>query len=666
MPCLFEIHLAALALREPTRSLSPLLIVATLALHLLGLAAFWRILHQPIWLALPMLTALLAPLAISARVRRRPFAITALAPLFFLYTMLAARFVYVRGLDGRVPGYFDNVPPDPRAAVFFVEPIAVAAFMYTLVVVIREIAGRTRVAFALALLLGVAACAWAGAAYVGHRTRGVTASDPYAYAQMGVDLATRGTPLHRFTLFPSIASLQIAWTPVIHAGYRLPGNLNGDAATDWPIGGAFPLALAYCLIGEEGLYLVNPLMSLLMLATTGLLAWELFRERDRPGRTWIVALSLALLATSQTVVFWATVPMVDAQAALFSTLAIYFALRWRRPLATSQTLAALSGAALGLAYFVRHTQVLLAPAIVVLLWLNDAPRAARGRAIVIAGIATLLVALPDLWYHQWAFGGAFDVESTELRLFSLATIAPTWSQLLERFLAAYEFGWLVPFFLYGVYRLAREKQREFFALALWVLGLLVFHLPYPALRLRDLLPEFPPLIIATAFGMVALITALLRGERNWQRLAAAFGIFIGILLPIWRGWNIIPMPFGAPQPSFGYLTAAQRAAFDQMAHLTPPRAVIGSTLNDGAIDLYAKRETVRPALWTTGERIVFIAAMFREGRAVFILEDGTEMSSVRRDLASRYVFRRVAVLDVPIFNVVDGTPGILWEIQRSE
>lgn len=658
-------HLRVLAFWDDAISPAPSISVAlTLALHLLGLAAVWRYYQQPPWLAIPTLALLLVVPILIYR-SRGALAVETLAPLFFLYAILAARFVFVRGFDGTVPGYFDYDAPDLGSTLLRIEPWTLCAVIYTLTIQAWYLATRTwtRVVIGAAVALTFAAFIWASALYVGQRTRGVTGSDPYAYAQMAVDLATRGTPLHRFTLFSSVASLGVPWSPIVHTGYHIPIDASGDAPTVWPVGGVFALALAYRLLGEEGLYIVNPVTSLLLLVATGWLAWELARDCPATRRAWIVALSVAILATSHTLFDWATVPMVDAQAALFSTLAVTLALRYRQQ--PQRVWSIMCGLALGMAYFVRHTQVFLVPAIFVLLWTveRNLPRGVRWRASALAGAAALLVALPDLWYHQLAFGGIFNLESTELSLFSIASIGSTISGLAVGLFAASEFGWLLFFLLYGAYRLARTRRVEFLALALWVLVLVAFHLLYPALRLRDLLPEFPPLVIATSYGIVVFITALFSGDRNWQRAAAACGLIVAMFLLLIRVWNVLPLAGSAPQPSFGYVTAAQRTSFDQIAGLTLLRAVIGSSLNTGPIDLYANRAAFHPAMWNANERDEFIVAMFREGRAVFLLDDSGETSAVRRDLATRYALRQVAVLDVPLFGVVDGTPGALWEIR---
>ena len=676
---IFDSALAALAFRADRAPVSRLATAIIFSLHALGFAAVARYFNLPPAF-LPLALLLLAiPLWLTARAHNRAFDLAPLAPLFFLYAMLAARFIYVRAFGGFVPGYFDDVPPEPHAIIFFIEPIAFASLLYSLTLILFATL-RARVTKPLAILLAAAALLWAGAEYFGHRARGVNGGDPYAYVQMGIDFATRGAPLHRFPLFENISQLGIRWYPVVHVGYYPAG----DAPSVWPIGGSLAYAFAFRVFGEEGLYWVNPIFSILCAAAIVMLAREIFSNAQfslfnvrRPMsnvqplasnfQPLISALSAFLWLTSATVVAWAVVPMVDSQATFFSTLAIYFALRWKNVRCTfgsaSHVLPVLSGLALGLAYFIRHTQVLLAPAICVLLLVNNLPRAARLRALALAALASLSIALPDLVYHQVVFGNFLTPESRELELFSLSAIGDTLFAFSDRFFAAYEFGWLAPFLFYGAYRLARDKRLEFIALSFWLVPLFAFHLLYPALRLRDLLPEFPPLIIFVAYGIVALIQSLLRGERAWQKFAAAFAIFCALWLPTLRVWNTLRLPFQPSRALFGYLNASQRVAFDRLAELTPPRAVIGATLNSGAIDLYARREAFRPADWNANEHQIFLRAMFAQNRGVYLLKDGTEIERVIEELQKEFSLRLVAVVDVPLFGAVRREPGALYEIK---
>jgi hypothetical protein len=163
--------------------------------------------------------------------------------------------------------------------------------------------------------------------------------------------------------------------------------------------------------------------------------------------------------------------------------------------------------------------------------------------------------------------------------------------------------------------------------------------------------------------MVALTRDLRERTSAVVGLSSAVVIFLAILLALTRTQFTLMRVIQPPKVTFGYVTAAQRASFDRIAALTPPNAVIGSTMNDGAIDLYARRATFRPGEWSSTERATFVDAMLRVNRRVFLLDDGAETSDARRDLAMRYAFKQIAVLDVPLFSTVDGTPGALWEVK---
>lgn len=664
-------HLAALTFRDNERALTRTEITITLVLHLAGLLAAAYLIQIPLWIA-PVALAGLCVLPLLRYRSRGTFAIETLAPLFFLYVIIAARFAYIRVFGGDVPGYFDYNLPDWQSTFFRLEPWAICAFGYSIAIQIRYLAGHDwsskRLTIAR-LTLDVIALGWAGSLlFLDLPISGVTGTDPYAYTQMGIDLATRGTPLHRFTLFPSVASLNIAWSPIVHTGYHIPINADGDAPSVWPPGGSLAFAIAYRVRGEGGLYGVNSWVCLLLLLATGALAEQLFTDTNE--RMWIAAISTVLLTTSHTLFDWAPVPMVDSQAALFSVLAIglsWAAAKQQNNPRRTLLYAMLAGLALGAAYDVRHTQVLIAPAIFVLLWANELPNALRLRALVIAGAASLVVALPDLWYHQTVFGSWLTPESTELSLFSLASVDSTLNRLATDLLAAREFGWLLPFAIYGAYRLARAKRIEFIALALWGGVLVGFHLLYPALRPRDLLPEFVPLVIVIAYGIVEFIAMLWRGQSQWQSWVAPIGLLLTAWLMLIRVWNVVPLAWNHSQRPFGSLTVEQRVALRQIERLTPPRAVVGSVLNDGAIDLYARRETFIPTMWSAQEQDAFFAVMFREGRAVYLLDDSAGMTTVRHQLEARYTLTQVAVLDVPLSSVLPGdTSSALWEILKTD
>jgi len=531
--------------------------------------------------------------------------------------------------------------------------------------------------------LGLAALAgiWAAAAYFSLRASGVTGSDPYAYVQMAVDLARRGTLLHTFPLAPQIAAWNLPTWPAVPVGYRPPDALTGQAATVWPPGNAGLLAAAFLVGGEAGLYLLAPLMGLLALAALWALCLEVLRAWPAGQRRYVAAgLAVFVLATSYRQLEGAVLPMADLPSQLFTLLAVYGALRATRKgegTRAGAVWAAFSGLSLGVAFSIRYTQVLVGVSLLFLF--ATLPRQGksgwRGRApgLVSFGLAAWLGALPALWYHTMAFGQPFAVGSAELGLFGWAYIPATALALARELLRTNEFLYLVPFLVWGLVRLWRSAARESIALLLWLGVLLAFHLPYPALRARDVLSVFPALalwvgvgaadMLAWAFAPDSLVAALARVPRFLARGLVVIGVVLlfGARVRLTLQWPLRPSQFD----TFGYLNAAQRAAFDDLRRAVPPEAVLAVSLNSGAVNLYSQRETVRPGSWTADEWRRFVQLALEDGRAVYVLVDGEEMQAPSHALAPAYGLKPIAELDLPYFypdGSSDHRPVTLYQV----
>jgi hypothetical protein len=131
-----------------------------------------------------------------------------------------------------------------------------------------------------------------------------------------------------------------------------------------------------------------------------------------------------------------------------------------------------------------------------------------------------------------------------------------------------------------------------------------------------------------------------------------------LALPVTRG-------FGA----FGYLVAEQRESFARLAELTPPGAVVGSSLNSGAVDLHANRAAFRPAGWSEEELIQFVRALQARGRPVFLLEDGDEVLPAVETLRRAYGLEEIARLDVPYYFPGSGSENrkaSLYRVLRAQ
>ncbi len=496
--------------------------------------------------------------------------------------------------------------------------------------------------------------AWAGWTL---RAHGVTGSDPYAYAQMGIDLATRGTVLHPFPLAALAYALNIPIYPTVHIGYRIPDAATLQAATVWSPGYAAFTGLAYRLAGEAGLFLITPLINLLALLATGWFALVTAGRRS-PAAFAVAGLTVALTATAYQQVELQMTPMADIAAQLFTLLAVGLALSARGRGAGLR--AALSGLCLGIAFDIRYTQVLLAPAIALALdWgARGFARTQLGLVAICAG-AAWLAAAPVLAYHWVVFGSPFVTGSDELAHFSLARWPETARRALDALGHYREFGLLGLPLAIGLLAAARRHRRALAVVLLAFVVLFSFHALYDYLRLRDLLFLFPFLGWLAALGIVAAARASYWAARRSGRPRVWSALRVGLLgalsvCLVLRAMETLAMPANRGFAAFGHLTAAQRPSFDRLRQLTPEDAVIGTSLNSGAVELHAGRLAFRPAGWTRDELACFVDALQAAGRPVFVLDDGEALREALRVLQARYRLVEVARLDVPYYDAVGG------------
>jgi hypothetical protein len=671
-----------LAKAEGARVSPHLWFVAGLGLHLagIGLVVAGRY-GWPIWTVPPVLAILLLP-------QRHLPHLMPLTPLLGAYAATGLWLLY-HWLGITVIGWQGLAFPNPMISLFYLDGMILAAatcsvlcqLYVTSIHVDRPAAiWRWAVAGLLALTL-----AWAGTVYFGKRTHGATASDPYAYAQMGVDLAEHGTFLHRFSLFEDVIPLDIAWAPLQPVGYHIPRNSQGDAPSVWASGASVLLAGGYKLLGEVGLYVTTPFIALLALAATWALVHEALHGEPGPVRYLTATLAVALLATSAEYVDRLLVPMADAPAQLFTVLTLLFALRGMHHLEGGRSGLwqwAISGFFFAWAYWVRHTQLVLALPVLLALWLGVRRRTShsplRRSASMVAPLAAfgsvaLVAALPDIVYRWQVFGGLLATETTELHAMGLAHIGPMAWQTLRDVLVAGEWGYLFPLAIYGGYRLARGHRRTFAVLGSAFAAVLLVHLTYRFLRLRDLISLFPLLDLAAAYGAVALVRhvrSLVRASEPAKRLGRALLpavtiVWIVLSLALAR-WAMIDNLWKRGWASFGYMRPENRAAFDRLAELTPPDAVIGASLNAGAVMMYSDRDAIRPYdSWTDEEWAVFLAAMEAGGRPVYLLDDGGLMAGFIDEEKAHYRLTPIEALQVPLFYTQNRETGYLYHLEEA-
>ena len=646
-----------------------------LGVHLLGLSLLATHFGRSYsWMAGLFLLLLSPQLLYSIWLRKGAIHLEALTPLWFAYFVAAARRLWGVLLNQPLPLYDGFAYPDLLSSLLKMEAIFLACAIYTLLCQVYLLLLKENRLDKYLLCVGASLLGgvfiWAGAEYSLHRTHGVTANDPYAYTQMAVDIAHHGHPLHRFDLFPRISSLGISWWPVVHYGYQVrvpPLRGDGITATDWPAGWPAILSLGYLLLGEEGLYVTNPIIALLGLtAIVGLVA-EVLHDRPWGERLLGGAFGAFALATSYEQVDRLLVPMADPSVQLFTILTLLLILRAMR--GRHRLYAILSGFCFGWAYFIRHTQFVLGLcAVVAMLTLGGRRLSWRERCefVVLFGLISFAVAIPDLLYHQFVFGHFLTPESTELALFSLTNVPATLALMWRRALSGNEFGYLAPLILYGAYRMYMERRAQFLTILTTLVAILAIHLPYAALRLRDLLSLFPLLLVLGAYGTVDLwrrVPSRGEGVSYWRHAMGVMTIFVLLLLPALRTSTILPRPWGSYRASFGYLCADERKAFDVLAKHTLEGGVVGSSLNGGPIDLYAGREAFRPAFWTEEELDTFFEEMFRDGRAVYILDDGDALKTSLRHAKAHYEVVPLLDLSVPVFGDPARISRVLYQIK---
>jgi hypothetical protein len=645
------------------------------SVHLAGLLLLTQQYGWPLWFLLLLVVSLLTPqLLTSLGTRRWQVHLEALAPLFLVYSVLVARLLMLilAKLLLAYPRFLLPAPWDTLLNVNLALLIALPWSFFSQVYAILRHQRREQ-----ALLAGIAAVwlllsfGWALYTYAHHYTHGVTGSDPYCYAQMAVDLVEHRLPVHRFPLVARMEQLGVFPEAGVHLGYHLPFEAGGRAATVWPIGQSVLLAVGYCLAGEGGLYVTTPALGILSLVVLTALSWELSSGHSTGDRLWISAVAVFLLGTSYAQIERLVVPMADAAAQLFTALTVLLWLQAVRsppiPAAGRATQSArtrawafLAGLSFGAAYLVRHTQLVLGASVLLLAWVRPGGKRRKSEALALFAVAALLVAIPDLLYHQWVMGHWLRPESLELRHFSLSFVAGMALRVVPDLFGAREFLFVGPFLLYGAWRQWREDRVRFALLSSWVIVVVLIHLPYEALRLRDLLSIFPALCWWAGYGVVGL---WLWVNRSWQRRGTTryvtgfvYAWLLAALLLL-RTRSTLELPRAPDFDAFGHLNAFQRAGFAQIGQDTEETALIGASLNSGSIELHSKRLAFRPAVWRPEELYAFADDAILQGMPLYLLQDGLEMADVLEDARKRYRLELVSVYDIPFYHTGGGSTG---------
>jgi len=407
---------------------------------------------------------------------------------------------------------------------------------------------------------------------------------------------------------------------------------------------------------------------------------EVLHRETRGVRYLCGALAVALTATSPETVDRLLVPMADAPAQLFTVATLLFALRASRRLETGHPAwldLILTGLSFAFAYWVRHTQLVLALpiALAVALGCRSGKRPARlavGSLLLVFGVA-LVAALPDVSYRWSVFGSPFATETTELPHMRLEYVGPMAIEVLRNALAAGEWGYLLPLALYGGIACIRNHPWESAVIATAFGAVLLVHLTYRFLRLRDLISIFPLVNLAVAYGAAA--------AARWAQATAGIArrpirlgtVFLPVVLMCWvilslalSRWSMIDDLWKPGWASFGYMDPAERRAFGRLEELTPEDSVIAASLNAGAVSLYASRDAVRPYDgWDEEAWAVFVDAMRDDERPIYLLDDGARMAAFIEGIEADYELERVEALAVPLYEASGREDGWLYRLELA-
>lgn len=522
-----------------------------------------------------------------------------------------------------------------------------------------------RVVNAAGIVLLAFSILWAFWTYFAVRAYGVTASDPYAYVQMAADLAEHGKLTHTFALSRLTEQANLNPAALVPLGYRIPDSSTGEAATVWAPGYSVWLASAYLLGGEITFYMLTPLFGLLSLVAVTFLAWQVVIPGHLVYRWLAVAIAVFVLATSHQQLLWVAVPMADIPSQFFTTLCILFALVATRT--TGKLRPFLAGLCLGIAFTIRYTQVLVSLAVVIgwsyKVYQKQLSVRQLVQMLIWTGIGAWAAAIPVLLYHWATFGDPFHVGSGELTFFSWHYIDDSAWRMISAAFDSREFLWISPFIAWGIVSLWKHNRFASLLFNLWFLTIVLFHLPYTALRLRDLLSIFPVLAIYAGIGAVDLVSRL--NNSIFQCLPGTTLVMVVLLTSLWvrtdETLNFISGNFN----NFGYLNRDQRQAFEILQDVTEEDSIIAASLNCGAVLLYSQREIVRPYDWTSEEWLRFIE--ITQPVPLYLLVDGVDMEPVFDNTSQRYTLELVSHLKIPYFFVGAGSENravALYRVKR--
>jgi len=425
-------------------------------------------------------------------------------------------------------------------------------------------------------------------------------------------LFARGKLTEKLRTVPEFAPVRPAsLTPLGYVAWTDPARV----APSYPTGLPLHLALARIFIGPTAApFLVEIGAALALL-------WLFYLSARELGlQPWLALAGALMLAVAPLTIFSATQPLSDLLATTWCLAAFYAALRARR--SSGHGWALLSGVAAGIAVLVRPTDLLILPALALLVgnW-----RRLIGVALGGAPLALALTA-----YNLHVFGQVFATGYGDIRgLLDSAWFIPT-ALHIAKWLALTMPAVVLVLPLALLWR--TPSWRECAALALWGATLVGFYCFYSVTHeawwsLRFILPAVPPLLLLALLGVRHVMSVLppataARGNNAAAALLAAWALGLSCY----------------QTPRIGvFLVKLSQTPFETtcqwLQDRLPGNAIVVCMQASGAVYYYTGFPTLRWDQLTDAERARFVQAARDARRPVYALLFTFEQDQVLKEQA---------------------------------
>lgn len=413
----------------------------------------------------------------------------------------------------------------------------------------------------------------------------------------------------------------------------VPFDGNPRLSPTYPVGLPLHLALAGRLLGWEAAPVVVGLAAALGAL---LLMYAVGRELGLPPA--LAAAGTAILAVYPVFLFMSLQPLSDTPATAWCLAAVWAALRSRR----HRGWALAAGAALAVAVLVRATNLLLLPALVVVLGLDV-------RRLGLAGLGGLPGALWLGYYQRALYGSPWRsgyVDITEAFGWSYG-----WPTTLH---FALWLALLLPAVLLVLplrtLRGDAGPRRNLAALAAWLVPFGVFYVFYSISHevwwnLRFVLPGTPALILAGLLGVEAIArTRAAPAARRWRHGAAALlAVWATGLSVYWTDRFHLLLTKTYEQAYADTATAARREF--------SPGTLVVAGLHSGALLYYTDLPLLRWEFVRPEQFARFLARTTAAGRPVgAILHQVEEAEALQKNCPGRWT-RLATVRDFSLWRL---------------